>query len=745
MWYRFNRDDVRIIAHYLGLLMMTFGAIMAVPLTVSIIYAEWAVTSHYLFGMGVALVFGTLLRLAKIEPQSIKTKHAIAITGMIWIIGAVLAAVPLYLSGHYANFLDAVFEGVSGLTATGLSLAQDVDHMSMADNMWRFTMQFVGGQGVVVVALSLGIFTRTGNKLYTSEAREDSVVPNVKKTARFILQFSTAAVIIGTIVSTIILVFIGVEPLRGFFHGLWITIGAYDTGGFAPVSLSLIPYHSWPLEVVAMVFMMLGAISFAVVAQVHKGNWREFVRDIEVRTLALWTVGMVVVFVAALAAGNFLTEYAGLLRRGIFTIISATTNTGFQVLTNTQITALLPSGALLLLVVSMAIGGSSASTAGGIKALRVGLVFKGIGLHVRRILQPRSAQVTSYYNHIGRHQLTPELLSAALVIAALYVISYVLGILVGIAYGYEALHATFESISAASNVGLSSGIVQVGMPVPLEIFYMLQMWFGRLEFITLLALFAGLFASLLPRRKPKSASRSTLGSLLGTKDHHTKGSAGAVTAVVLSVVLATALVFAPLLAPDRCENTLTRHSGLDPESNNMPFKIPGQARNDVFTQPDVPLSGSAPLTVPSDAPARSVTITELTEETMYDEYNWVEVEGEVVGDRINAGNDHVWITMSDGSNAITVLLPREYENQISYYGNYAYEGTHLRIAGDFNLSCRQHQGASDIHATAVLAVVDPGHARESLPNFPLIIGGFALIAASAGLFALYGYLSRKRR
>jgi len=701
MWYRFNRDDLRIIAHYLGLLMMTFGAIMAVPLTVSIIYSEWTVSSHYIFGMGVALVFGTLLRLAKIEPQSMKTKHAIAITGMIWIFGAVLAAVPLFLSGHYANFLDAVFEGVSGLTATGLSLAQDVDHMSMADNMWRFTMQFVGGQGVVVVALSLGIFTRTGNALYTSEAREDSVVPNVKKTARFILQFSSAAVIIGTIVSTIILVVIGVEPLRSFFHGLWITIGAYDTGGFAPVSLSLIPYHSWPLEIVAMVFMMLGAISFAVVAQVHKGNWREFVRDIEVRTLALWTIGMVVVFVAALAAGNFLTDFSGLMRRGIFTIISATTNTGFQVLTNAQITALLPSGALLLLVVSMAIGGSSASTAGGIKALRVGIVFKGIGLQIRRILQPRSAQVSAYYNHIGRHQLTPELLSSALIIASLYVISYVLGILVGIAYGYEALHATFESISAASNVGLSSGIVQVGMPVPLEVFYILQMWLGRLEFITLLALFAALFASLLPRRKPKKGTKSTRERLLGRKEHSTKGSVGAKAAVLVAIVLTVALVFAPL---------------------------------------------AHPLTAPSDStPTQEVSITELAQASKGLADTLVSFEGEVVGDRINAGNDHIWVTLSDGDNAITVLLPREYEEQIQYYGSYAYEGTHLKITGDFSLSCSQHEGASDVHATSVVAVTNPGHPRQSSPDLPLIVSGLALIAAAAGLFALYGYLSRKRR
>ena len=790
MWYRFNRDDLRVIAHYLGLLVMTLGVIMAVPLAVSIIYREWAISSHYIFGMGLALVLGTLFRLIKIEPQRLGSKHAIAITGMVWIVGAMLAAVPLFLSGHYATYLDAVFEGVSGLTATGLSLAQDVDHMSMADNMWRFAMQFIGGQGVVVVALSLGIFTRTGNVLYSSEARDESVVPNVKKTARFILQFSTAAVIIGTLVSTVILLLIGVEPLRGFFHALWITIGAYDTGGFAPVSLSLIPYHSWPLEIITMVFMMLGAISFAVLAQVQKGNWRDFVRDIEVRTLALWTVGMVVIFVSALGVGTFLTDFPSLMRRGIFTIISATTNTGFQILTSAQMSTLLPSGALLLLVVSMAVGGSSASTAGGIKALRVGLVFKGIALQIRRILQPRSARVNAYYNHIGRHQLTPELLASALIIASLYVISYVLGILVGIAYGYEALDATFESISAASNVGLSSGIVQVGMPVPLEVFYILQMWLGRLEFITLLALFAALLASIVPRRRPKSDKKArrlnatksdrktsrlqTNGndkkesrlqatssdkktSRLKLKERISKGSIASKAALLTALLLTLALVLAPLQSAFGGTHTsVSPHTVVLSEAQSAfsgthtsaaPHTVVlSEAQSAQPKDPDYAHAGTEREVNATGSDIEvEITISDLTTAPSYLDNVKVIFEGEVVGDRINAGADHVWVTLRDGENAITVMLPREYEDQIQYLGRYAYEGTHVRITGEFHLSCSEHEGASDVHATAILEVTDPGGPRESLPDPMFLVGGLVLIAAAGGFFALYSFLIRKRR
>ncbi|MDR2035905.1 MAG: TrkH family potassium uptake protein [Coriobacteriales bacterium] len=724
MWPHFNRNDLRIIAHYLGLLITTLGFILVAPLAVSILYGEWAVTSHYLFGIGVALTLGALLRLAKIEPRRMERKHAIFITGMIWILGAVIAAVPLYLSGHYANFLDAIFEGVSGLTATGLSLAQDVDHMSMADNMWRFTMQFVGGQGVVVVALSLGIFTRTGNALYTSEARDESVVPNVKKTARFILQFSSAAVIIGTIIATVILTTIGMEPLRGFFHALWITIGAYDTGGFAPVSLSLIPYHSWSLEVVTMLLMLLGALSFAVVAQVHKGNWRELVKDIEVRTLALWTIGMVVVFVSALSVGNFLTDYSGLMRRGIFTIISATANTGFQVLTTAQITTLLPSGAFLLLAISMAIGGSSASTAGGIKALRVGLIFKGIGVHIRRIMQPRSAQVNTYYNHIGRHQLAPELLSSALIIASLYVVSYIFGALVGIAYGYEALFATFESISAASNAGLSSGIVCAGMPVPLEIIYILQMWLGRLEFITLLALFASLIASLLPRRKPRREKPKRAGKFYTQGSVHTKG------LVVVAILVAGALMLAPLstafadvAAADLAATDLAKAK---PAAANLPIDDPA-AVDDAWSAP------------------KEVSISELTRLPASLDHARVVFEGEVLGDRINGGEDFVWITLGDGGSAVSALLPREFESQIQYYGGYAHEGTHLRVLGEFQTACDQHDGVSDVHITNVLEVTAAGGERVSSVNPVYLAVGLALIALAAALLYLYNYLSKRRR
>ncbi|MDR2586795.1 MAG: hypothetical protein LBC23_00855, partial [Coriobacteriales bacterium] len=147
MWPRFKKQDLGVIAHYLGAVVLLLGVVMLVPLAVSVLMREWDITGNYLIGVGCAATVGGLLRLCRISPVTLERRQAIAITSLVWIVGALVAAIPLWLSGHYGSYLDALFEGVSGLTSTGFTLCQDIDHLSTADNMWRFTLQFLGGQG----------------------------------------------------------------------------------------------------------------------------------------------------------------------------------------------------------------------------------------------------------------------------------------------------------------------------------------------------------------------------------------------------------------------------------------------------------------------------------------------------------------------------------------------------------------------------------------------------------------------
>jgi trk system potassium uptake protein TrkH len=519
MWPRFHWYDVRVIAHNLGLLIMILGVAMALPLVVSLIFAEWATAVHYVVGIGVALTVGGALRLAFINPKPADRRDILATVGLGWIVGAMMCAVPLMLSGHYMHWIDALFETVSGFSCTGLSMVQDLDHMAVADNMWRFIIQFLGGQGIVVLGLSMGLFTKSGTQFYNAEGRDEAIVPNMKRTAGFIIRCSLIVITIGTVLLTVTsIVSMGMGPVNGFLNSLWITIGCYETSGFAAHSLSMMYYHSWIFEILSMVLMLAGAVNFSLYAFVGKSNWREFFKDLEVRTNALWIAAMVVVFVASLVLGHYLTDPSSLVRRGIFTIISAATSTGYQVLSTNQITTMLGSGAFFLIAVAMTIGGSAGSTAGGIKALRVGIIAKGLVARIKQVLLPQSARVATSYEHLGHKTLTNEILSSALIIAALYVITYVLGALLGIAFGYGAIPSTFESISAASNAGLSSGIIQPSAPWLLKVFYILEMWMGRLEFVTLLALFASMIASIMPHRRARKARMVRRGSTFIDED-----------------------------------------------------------------------------------------------------------------------------------------------------------------------------------------------------------------------------------
>ena len=158
MWQRFTLYDLRVIGHYLGTLILFSALTMVVPLLTALVFQEWEPAARYLFAAGLALTAGALLRFLRIEPGRLSRRQALAVTGTAWIILALFASVPLYFSGHYATYLDALFDGVSGLTTTGATVIQDLNHLSNADNMLRFMMHLLGGLGLIVVALSIGLF-----------------------------------------------------------------------------------------------------------------------------------------------------------------------------------------------------------------------------------------------------------------------------------------------------------------------------------------------------------------------------------------------------------------------------------------------------------------------------------------------------------------------------------------------------------------------------------------------------------
>lgn len=502
MWQRFSLYDLRVIGHYLGTLTQLFAALMAVPFITALVFQEWEPAERYLLGIGIALVIGTLLQFLRVEPGRLGRRQALAVTGFAWIVLAFFASVPLFLSGHYATYMDALFDGVSGLTTTGATVALDIDHFSNADNMFRFMMHLVGGLGLIVVALSLGIFgKRSGSSLYTAEGRSEHVVPNVVQTTQLILRITLVIIFIAAVVLTALCISIGMEPVRAVLQSIWLAISAFNTGGFAPMAESVSYYNSIPIEVFLMLLMILGSISFVVHAEVWKGRLQSFFGDIEIRTMLIWLLVMTVVVAASLSASALFSDLPAMIRRGLFMVVSAFSTTGFQNVTTNQLTTVFSSGAFLALALIAAVGGSAGSTAGGVKLHRVGIIFKSIVSTVKEAVSPSSARVVVSYNHLGRRVLSSDAVKEAMTVFVLFVITYSVGALVGIAHGYEASQAIMESVSMTSNGGIITGIVTPGMSPSLEAFYIFQMWAGRLEFVTLLAVLAEIIASLAPRKR----------------------------------------------------------------------------------------------------------------------------------------------------------------------------------------------------------------------------------------------------
>lgn len=515
MFTRLHFEDWRIICHYLGALVLIMAAAMLVPFLLALALGEYASAAKFLKALGITMVCGAALLLAKIERCDMVWHQALVVTGLSWLVLSFFGSLPLWFSGHYASFQDAFFEGVSGITATGLSLAIDIDHMAISMVTWRFVLHLMGGVGVLVIALALGVFgTGAGAaSIYAAEAREGRVMPEIRTMARFIGRVTLTIIGAGVIACAIPLLLGGQEPLRALFSSVWISISVFATGGMTAQSMGIMAYHSWPLEAVTMCFMFFGVINFTLYGEIWKGRLRNFFKDIEVRTFATWIFALTIILAVVVMSGTYFGSFFALVRRVLYLVVSASTNVGFSTTYSGQLIYAMGSGAFFMIGIGMIIGGSSSSTTGGIKAFRIGIIAKTIVQTVREALVPDHVRPRTFYYHMGRKLLTADLASSALTIFLMYIATFAVGAVAGIMCGYDALPAIFESISAASNGGLSSGIVAVGMPKVLEGIYIVEMLLGRLEFVAVFAMLLQFFLSLVPLDRTPGAKKPKRGRL----------------------------------------------------------------------------------------------------------------------------------------------------------------------------------------------------------------------------------------
>ncbi len=477
--------------HYIGLILIGMGLVQYVPLITSIIYKEWDMMLNFLISSSSALLAGGVMSLGgkKNQHERLSWSQGMVVAAGSWFFGMLLCALPYYLSGNYHSYVDSCFDVMSGLTTTGLVLIQDLDHLSNGLNMWRHLLTFIGGQGMVVLALSFLVKGSNGAyKMYVGEGKDERLMPNAVSTARYIWLISLIYLVIGTMVLWAAGIASGLSIERAFLHGLWVFMAAWSTGGFAPMSQSILYYHSAVYEIATMVFFVIGSFNFALHYAVLTGKRKELIKNVETVSFSITVTALTLIAALGLMRLNVYPDIVSMFRKGFYQLISGHTTTGFMTVYAKQFYLEWGDIALFGIIIAMLFGGSACSTAGGFKGLRIGIIAHTLKREAKRMALPDSIVSIEKYHHIRDVVLDDSQIRSAFLIVAAYTVTFAIGILAGMLSGYPFGMAAFESASVTGNVGLTIGVTAHSMPTALKITYIIMMWLARLEFMSVFAL-----------------------------------------------------------------------------------------------------------------------------------------------------------------------------------------------------------------------------------------------------------------
>jgi trk system potassium uptake protein TrkH len=325
-------------------------------------------------------------------------------------------------------------------------------------------MQWIGGIGLVVAVLA-GVL-RMGGSLYVAEAGEEKIKPNVINTFKALWWIYA----LYTVAGAALFVAAGMPPFDAVNHSMT----AIATGGMSVKNASIGAYDSLGIELVAMLLMLIGSISFTSHHHLLRGRIRDFFRDTQLRIM------LAVLFVAGLLVMPWTS-----LRHGIFQAISAMTCTGF----GTADLAAWPGFPVFVLILLMLVGGSSGSTAGALKIFRVGILAKSFWWNLRGLITPHLVIPKKF----GNWTLKERDIRPVLLFALLYASFIAGGTLVLASQGYPLASSLFEVASAQGNVGLSMGLAGTGMTFIGKSMIIINMLVGRLEIWAVLVSIGALF------------------------------------------------------------------------------------------------------------------------------------------------------------------------------------------------------------------------------------------------------------
>lgn len=466
----------KLVYKYIGKVLIAFAALMALPMIVSIIYKESA--WPFFIPALISLIIGCLLNLLKSDDKIIYAKDGFIIVALSWIIISILGAIPMWITGD-ANFIDALFEAVSGLTTTGASIFKDVEVLGKGIQFWRAFMHFIGGMGVLAFVMAVIPLSGNDKSMHVLKAEMpgpsvSKLVPSMKKT----LLILYGIYLFLTAMELILLMCGGL----GFFDSLLTSFATAGTGGFSTLNTSLATYSTFNKYVVA-IFMFLFGVNFNVYFLILMKDIKTALKSEELKAYI-----MIFIFAVAFILLNTMSMFSNIkeaLTQSVFHVSSIMTSTGFSI----GDINIYPTSCQILFLCLMLISACSGSTCGGFKIARLLIVGKTIKRELLKAIHPNSVRsITFEGKKVGEDTVRSTciymLLYAVFIIAILFIVSFDKVSFSG------AINAVFTTFG---NVGLCFEISNFAdFSVISKLALSIGMLLGRLEILPMMVLFSDL-------------------------------------------------------------------------------------------------------------------------------------------------------------------------------------------------------------------------------------------------------------
>lgn len=471
--------DFGIISRVLGLLLLTESASMLPSLGIALYYRQGDAKAIFL-SVGITAAAGLALSFFKSKKGMVRYKEGFMITGLGWVLASAFGALPFYFSGTFGSYINCFFETVSGLTTTGSTILEDVEAIPRGILFWRSFTHWLGGMGILVFAMALLPALGAGSlqifKAETTGPTTDKLTPKIAQTAKMLY----LVYFIVTIAQVIALLIAGMPLYDSLVH----TFGTVGTGGFSIYNKSIGHYNNQSFEWIITIFTFISGVNFSLYYDALHGNFRTLIKDKEFQ---LYTVIVVLAVVSIVFNVNtFVFHNLGeSIRHSSFQVMTIMSTTGYST-TNSD---LWPDFSKMILILLMFIGSCAGSTAGGIKVIRILLVFKIIRREFYRLIHPKAVMAI----RVGDRTVPEEALQGTTGFILLYLLLFIVTTMILLAQGMDMMSSTTAVAATLNNVG--PGFAAVGPTTNFnklsdlsKVLLSFCMLMGRLELHTLLVL-----------------------------------------------------------------------------------------------------------------------------------------------------------------------------------------------------------------------------------------------------------------